>query len=95
MLDRRSQLANAVLLFVLGNRGIRCPILMYNEFARRDTRDYGMSREAKGRLALAVIEHCLRKTEKDLAVLRDIEIKHGTLHFYGPSSGETEKLLAG
>jgi len=88
MLDRPSQLANAVLVFMLDNRGIRDPLNAYNAFVLQDQRDFGMSREEKGKRALEIIRHCLEKSVEDLMVIRDIEEEFGTLYYYGPTGSE-------
>ena len=88
MLDRPSQLANAILVFMLDNRDIRDPLMAYNAFVQHDTRDFGMSRDEKGKFALEVINHVLTKSIEDLLVLRDIELESGDLYCYGPTSSE-------
>ena len=88
LLDRPSQLANAILVFMLDNRSIRDPLLAYNAFVQQDSRDFGMNKGEKGIRALEIINHVLSKSIEDLLILHDIELKHGELYSYGLTSDE-------
>ena len=95
MLDRPSQLANAILVFMMDNPTLREPLLVYNSFVASDSRDFGMDRGEKASFAMKMISHYLKKSDDDLVTMRRIEEKHGTLYEYGPTSSEIQRQAPG